>query len=370
MAFEWLKGWAGLNGYIDALDRYHVAGWAAYPGGVAPTLHIQVDGRTVDRVTPAYNRPDLAKLYPTNSRLGFYYIFANPLPEGALVAVTDERGKKLRNSPKPIPIEVEADLTDVTADLTTPVPPPELVFLVNGHRDRRQFAVSRRATVTNIIDLLSEAGIDYRRFRSILDFGCGCGRILAGWEGRLANDTALLGCDINPKLIEFCAANIPFARTFVSDFLPPLQQVAEAQADFVYAASVFTHLTLSAARAWAHELAKITAPGGILMMSFSDSYYRATLAGLSAEALPTFEQEGFYCYLHGAPNPVPCGANDYATFMTGAFAKTLFTGFELIMIVPGQTRGPNPFASFQDIAIFRRSSPRGAEIAGDRREPG
>jgi hypothetical protein len=93
-----------------------------------------------------------------------------------------------------------------------------------------------------------------------------------------------------------------------------------------------------------------------MMMSFHGSYYEATLAQTSSEGLRILEQEGFYCHLHGAPEKATCGANNYATFMTAAFAQTLFRGFELITIVPGRTRGPNPFASFQDIAIFRRSS--------------
>src|SRR5262249_38797707 len=264
----WLKRYASLRGYVDVLDRYHVAGWAAH-GGIAPTLSIRVNGDTVARTVPSYDRPDLAKHYPQNTKLGFDIAFPEPLSEGALVSVTDSRGRELRNSPRRVAPESEPeDLSDVIADLKSSLPPRDLIFLVNGHRDRRQYAVSRRGTVNNIIELLREVGTDFKSFKSILDFGCGCGRVLSGWENILANDVRLAGCDINPKLVDFCVANISFANTFVSNYLPPLNPVSDNDFDFVYAASVFTHLTEAAAKAWAKEFARITRPGGILMMSF------------------------------------------------------------------------------------------------------
>jgi hypothetical protein len=185
-------------------------------------------------------------------------------------------------------------------------------------------------------------------------FRAGCGRILAGWEGLLPEHTALVGCDINPKLIEFCTANIRFARTFVSDFLPPINGIANAQFDFVYVASVFTHLTLPAARAWASELARIIKSNGTLMMSYHGARYETDL---SKTGLRELRKNGFYCYLDGTSEQTHLGSNKYATYMKEEFVRTLFEGFEPITIIFGETKGPNAFASYQDIAIFRRSSP-------------
>lgn len=67
--------------------------------------------------------------------------------------------------------------------LSTPLPSLDLIHLVGGHRDFHAFDISRRNAVETIIARLGDAGIDYANFRSILDLGCGCGRILAGWEG-------------------------------------------------------------------------------------------------------------------------------------------------------------------------------------------
>ncbi len=106
--------------------------------------------------------------------------------------------------------------------LSTPLPPSDLVALVVGHRDREAFDVSRRASVDAMIASLTSAGIDHTAFRSILDFGCGCGRVLAGWEGQLQSGTALFGCDLNARLVEFCQSNVKFAEIVACSYYPPL----------------------------------------------------------------------------------------------------------------------------------------------------
>jgi SAM-dependent methyltransferase len=240
-----------------------------------------------------------------------------------------------------------------TSGLSTPIPDPELIFLVNGHRDPHAFDISRRATAENIISLLSEGGVDYRSFRSILDFGCGCGRVLAGWEGMLDQSVRLYGCDINERLIAFCKENIPFAETTRTGYYPPLPY-RDNQFDFAYLASVYTHLSLAAALQWTGELTRIVKPGGIVMMSYHGTYYAKVLAEISKTGSAELATRGFFVHLHGKAEDTWEGSNQYATFMTAEFVTKLFCGFDLVVLYPGISRGPNPFASYQDIAILRR----------------
>jgi SAM-dependent methyltransferase len=240
-------------------------------------------------------------------------------------------------------------------ELSTPLPDEEMIFLVNGHRDKGEFAISRVAVIDNIIALLDEAGIDYQRFKSILDFGCGCGRALAGWEWKLPPQAQLFGIDINQTLIDFCKRNIPFAQSALSRYLPPIE-FQDASIDFLYAASVFTHMKLHAAMAWAGELARVVEPNAIMMMSYHGAYFAPQVAQLSKEGSRQLEEHGFYCHLHVRSDTTWEGSNHYATFMTSAFVNSLFKGFDLVRIYPGLSRGPNPFASYQDIAIFRRTN--------------
>jgi SAM-dependent methyltransferase len=240
-------------------------------------------------------------------------------------------------------------------ELSTPLPDPELIFLVNGHRDPHVFGISRIATVKNIIDLLARASVDFRDFRSILDFGCGCGRVLAGWERVLPPGAKLFGCDVNRLLIEFCQKNIVFAETVVSSYYPPLPY-STAQFDFIYAASVYTHLTLPALLQWTGELARLSRPGGIVMVSYHGSYFGSLLAGASKQGTAQLAERGYYVHVHGNEAETWLGSNNYATFLSPEFVFNVFQGFELVKVYPGVSEGPNPFASYQDIVVFRRLS--------------
>jgi SAM-dependent methyltransferase len=238
-------------------------------------------------------------------------------------------------------------------ELSTPLPETDLIYTVNAHRDARNFAASRSATARNVVELLAESGIDFDAVRSILDFGCGCGRILAGWEHFARQGVQLHGFDVNSQLIDFCQKNILFAKTDISSYYPPLP-LADDSVDFAYAASVWTHLGLAASQQWAGEFARVVKPGGVAMVSYHGSYFAPVLAKTSVEGTRELEERGFYMHQHRPTDMTFAGSNDYATFMTSAFVRSLFVGFEVVRIFPGVSHGPNPFASYQDIAILRR----------------
>jgi SAM-dependent methyltransferase len=234
------------------------------------------------------------------------------------------------------------------ATLSTPLPSDELMFAVSAHAQRDAWAVSRSAAVDAINAMLDSAGVTPRKH--ILDFGCGCGRILAGWEGRL-NGASLYGVDINPALVEFCRGAIPFAHVSRCGGRPPLDFSPETF-DLVYAASVFTHMSREGALQWAGEMARIIKPGGILLMSFHGRHYESTLAELSLSGLDELHRLGFYVYCHDKANAE--GSNDYSTFMTVNSATGLFFEFDLLKHFAGDMVGPTHFAAYQDRCMFRR----------------
>jgi len=51
----------------------------------------------------------------------------------------------------------------------------------------------------------------------VLDFGCGCGRVLRHWSG--VHGTGVYGCDINPKMVDWCNEHLPFADVALNDRL-------------------------------------------------------------------------------------------------------------------------------------------------------
>jgi SAM-dependent methyltransferase len=231
--------------------------------------------------------------------------------------------------------------------LSTPMPSADLIQLVVGHRNLAWFDRSRRETVELIISLLSQAGIDYADFRSIFDYGCGCGRVLAGWEGRLSSETRLFGCDINPVLVDFCQKNIAHADVLRTSYYPPLPY-QDDQFDFIYAISVYTHLSLPAMLQWTGEFARILRPGGIVLITSHGSFFAPDLDSLSKDGSSFLAEKGYYIHSHDSPKNNFQGSNSYATFVSPDFLKRLFIGFDLIRMFPG-------ISYRQDFSIFRRS---------------
>lgn len=130
--------------------------------------------------------------------------------------------------------------------------PSEPVFLWSGFRDAQScVAMSSR--------LLKKS-----RPLKVLDFGCGCGRV-SRFIQELPN-VELSGTDVNAKLVDWCQENLKNTRTTLNGPLPPLPLEDECF-DFIYSFSIFSHLPEGAMLRWLAELARVTATGGILMLT-------------------------------------------------------------------------------------------------------
>lgn len=107
----------------------------------------------------------------------------------------------------------------------------------------------------------------------LLDFGCGCGRLLAGLPFLLEN-TEIHGCDVDSEAVSYCAENIPRVIAAPNQFEPPSRYSPE-MFDAIFAYSVFTHLNRDLQAAWLAELARILAKGGILILTLHGEYAAA-----------------------------------------------------------------------------------------------
>jgi SAM-dependent methyltransferase len=145
-----------------------------------------------------------------------------------------------------------------------PLPSPALVYAVAGHFDVQEYFNSGRIHAQLLRDVLTRNGFDIGGLGAILDFGCGCGRVVRNWRDLRA--TRVHGCDYNPTLIEWCREALPFAEFRVNELRPSLPYAA-GEFDFVYAISVFTHLTEPLQHAWMADLERVLAPGGLLLIT-------------------------------------------------------------------------------------------------------
>ena len=150
-----------------------------------------------------------------------------------------------------------------------PVPPEHLRWRVVGNRDEGAFLESSGRAIKFFDQLLGKGGRSFADFNSILDFGCGCGRLIRSVPP--LTDAKLYGVDIDAEAIKWCSDNIKDAQFHANGEYPPLP-FADGSMELIYGSSVFTHLDEEHQFKWLEELKRISAPEGYLILSFREWY--------------------------------------------------------------------------------------------------
>lgn len=152
------------------------------------------------------------------------------------------------------------------------LPPMDLRKRVNGFRDIHSFLAIGRVCADDVIRAVTSAGRDPASFRSVLDFGCGCGRTIMWMPERLPN-AKLTGTDCDGEAIAWCRHHLPesMGRFDLNEALPPLEY-AGGSFDLVYVVSLFSHFDRASEEAWLGELARVTASGGLVIATVHGEY--------------------------------------------------------------------------------------------------
>lgn len=148
----------------------------------------------------------------------------------------------------------------------SPIPPAKLLLVTAATPDVEWFLKTGEQTAAAFRAALESIGRPIESFESVLDFGCGCGRVLRQWRG--VDGPRFFGTDYNPDLVHWCQRNLPHAGVSKNELRPPLQYDS-GSFDLCYAVSVFTHMTETVQDAWLRELKRVIRPGGILIVTLS-----------------------------------------------------------------------------------------------------
>ncbi len=233
------------------------------------------------------------------------------------------------------------------ADAAPPLPSQELMFIVAGSEDPAWFLESGWRGAQSLRAILEKNGRRLEECGAVLDFGCGIGRVIRHFydvKGPLFH-----GTDYNADLIRWCQDNLAFARFQVNALVGHLAYKPETF-DYIYALSVFTHLTEAQQRFWMGELKRVLKRGGYLLIT---THGAGHLAAIPPETVPADERRRF-----AAGEMVVCGGehagtNVCATFHPEAYVRgTLAKGFEVLDFIPEGALG-NPR---QDYYLLRRSA--------------
>lgn len=222
-----------------------------------------------------------------------------------------------------------------------PLPPPRLRMLVAGTADPEWFLGTGRASAELVAVAAARHGVPLGPGARLLDFGCGCGRVTRHWAGR--EGLEVHGSDFNPRLVDWCRANLGFARFGRNGLEPPLPH-EDASFDVVYAISVLTHLTVEGGERWLAELRRVLRPGGLLLVTtHGDSYLHV----LTAEERERFRSGRPVVRRQAVAGTNLCAAYHPAAYVRDAFAREL----ELAEHVPEGAAAGSPH---QDLVVLRR----------------
>ena len=145
-------------------------------------------------------------------------------------------------------------------------PPSNLLNQISNDPSVENFKWSLAHVRGSVVGYLAKVGRDFETMPNVLDLGCGVGRFLFAMKPLLTPGQQLYGCDVNKDFADWAAANIPFAK-IEQNGVDQRTSYPDNHFDFIYALSVFTHLSVPLQFLWAWELYRILKPGGILFFS-------------------------------------------------------------------------------------------------------
>jgi SAM-dependent methyltransferase len=221
-----------------------------------------------------------------------------------------------------------------------PLPPAEMMVLVAGSADTEWFLQFGASMLQIVVDALKKQDVRAERLSAVLEFGCGCGRVLRHWHA--IKGPRIYGVDYNRRLVEWCQENLTFASCAVNNLSPPLPY-EDGMFDCVYAISVFTHMSPQLQPLWVQELKRVMRPGGHLILTTHGATYRDRLTAREREAFLAGQLVVRY---EEASGMNLCTAYHPESYVRGG----LSAGFEVRDFIPAATQG----VLYQDFYLLKK----------------
>jgi SAM-dependent methyltransferase len=221
------------------------------------------------------------------------------------------------------------------------LPPARLQIRQVGGDWGREFYASGGEIFQQIDTAVKSGGASLATAPRILDFGCGCGRVLRTFL-RFPHTGEVWGADIDAEAIAWNRGHLAHIAKFDCNALMPPLAFPDAFFDVIYSVSVFTHLPEEMQFAWLAELRRVLKPGGVLVASLHGERYWSADPSVKAEV----ESRGF-AYRTG---PLTEGLPEFymSAFHSEAYVRREWTKhFEFVELKPQFLHGVH------DAAILR-----------------
>lgn len=338
----WLTEKYAING-----DRVTVSGWALAPDGRPENWCFHVNGRPPEKSRYPMATPSLGNVFPFcpgSDTGGFILEFAiTPADRSAgdIEIAFVNRWSKL---PASAFFNQFIDLDDERIAL----PDEDQLFRTQGNRSAERYKLHGYTTYKRIeLACYKHSGRTLQDFHSILDWGCGCGRLTQQLALRLP-EADVHGVDIDAPNILWCREHIQRARFDLGPLAPPTDFRAGSY-DLIIGISVMTHLDQPMQLAWLKELHRLSAPGGYVLLTTHGETALARVKNF--EVIKNTIAVGSDDSQQDAALDKVITPNDYyrATYHLRNYSRILFgMYFDVIEIIAGGN------ASMQDLIVLRR----------------
>lgn len=223
-----------------------------------------------------------------------------------------------------------------------PIPPEKLIYLTINSREISWYLHSSQISFACLRNALEMNGYSPERFDRVLDFGCGCGRVLRFWSQY--KTVKKYGSDYNPELIKWDQAHLKALAKFdVNGLAPPLTYPNDFF-DFIYALSVFTHFPERLQTDWMSELCRVLKPCGLLLITL---HGKSRLSDLNCEQRTRFLDGKMVVVCENSAGENLCGAYHPFEYVRNSLVPKL----ELLDYIEAGARDSN-----QDIYLFLKAT--------------
>ncbi len=176
---------------------------------------------------------------------------------------------------------------------------------------------------------------------SILDWGCGPGRIVRHFPVLLDKSCKIYGTDYNETSINWCRENIK-GVVFLHNSLGPPMAFSDSSFDIILSISIFTHLSEKNHTEWFKELLRIARQNAVILFSTQGE---AFLSKLSKKETNKFKNGDLV--VRGKTRE---GHRTFSAFHSPEYVKKLISSNKILEFIGGGRSNGKPQ---QDIWIIK-----------------
>jgi SAM-dependent methyltransferase len=144
-----------------------------------------------------------------------------------------------------------------------------------GKWDVTQFMATGDAEIEIVLQHLKSLGLQPDPGATVLDFGCGVGRLTQALARRFPS---CVGIDISQEMITQANALNRYGHCRYAVSTTPQLPVADGSCSFVYSNLVLQHMARRLAANYLREFMRVLAPRGVLVFGVQDSFAAPDLA--------------------------------------------------------------------------------------------